>query len=256
MPIPDPGRPAYEFGRNKPQAKQRIQASGLDSADFLVIAQGQEFTDQDISLNYPLFIKPTNRGGGLGIDSQSVVHNFEQLKAKVITITGQFKGDALIEQYLAGREFSVAILKDYETHEYHVLPLELIAPEDECGNRILSGKVKRLNVESANTIKDAKLKDLISNFALSCFHSLSARDFGRIDIRLSRSGNPSFLEANLIPSLISGYGSFPKACVLNIGLEHDDMIMNIVKLGLSRSEEKSEIPLTAWNSSAIHFSLN
>jgi len=69
---------------------------------------------------------------------------------------------------------------------------------------------------------------------------LGARDYGRIDIRLDATGTPHFLEANLIPSLISGYGSFPKACVMNIGLEYEPMIMRIANLGLSRNIDDFE----------------
>jgi hypothetical protein len=51
---------------------------------------------------------------------------------------------------------------------------------------------------------------------------------------LDKTGTPQFLEANLIPSLISGYGSFPKACVLNIDLDYEPMILSIVRLALMR----------------------
>lgn len=75
----------------------------------------------------------------------------------------------------------------------------------------------------------------MSTLALASFHALGARDYGRIDIRLDSDGVANFLEANLIPSLISGYGSFPKACELNIGLEYEPMIISITELGLIRN---------------------
>jgi hypothetical protein len=52
------------------------------------------------------------------------------------------------------------------------------------------------------------------------------------DIRQDSKGNAQFLEANLIPSLITNYGSFPKACVINLDLNYEDMIVRIVELGL------------------------
>jgi len=42
------------------------------------------------------------------------------------------------------------------------------------------------------------------------------------------------LEANLIPSLIENYGSFPKACMLNDNLDYEPMILRIVHLAAAR----------------------
>ena len=146
----------------------------------------------------------------------------------------QFQADALVEEYLPGREFSVAILKDEDTTAFQVMPIELIAPADSYGARLLSGQVKMSNSEQVLQVIDEAIKSKVTKLALDAFYTLGARDYGRIDIRLDAEGVPHFLEANLIPSLISGYGSFPKACKLNIGLEYGPMILRIAQLGLSR----------------------
>ena len=120
------------------------------------------------------------------------------------------------------------------------MPIELIAPLNDKDTRILSGKVKSSNTEQAIAVTDAAVKSVVSELALDVFTALGARDFGRIDIRMDDQGVPHFLEANLIPSLISGYGSFPKACLLNLGLDYEPMIMNIAQLGLARSSDGVE----------------
>jgi D-alanine-D-alanine ligase len=98
----------------------------------------------------------------------------------------------------------------------------------------LSGQVKSENVEQVLEVTDLKVRSKVITLALAVFEALDARDYGRIDIRLDATGTPHFLEANLIPSLISGYGSFPKACLLNVGLDYEPMIMTIVNLALAR----------------------
>ena len=226
---------AHDLERHKPLAKQRMQDLGLNTASFFVVKQGQQLVSSDVTLPYPLFIKPTNRGGGLGINSKSVVHNFEQLCSQVESITAQHSSDSLVEEYLPGREFSVAILKDDYSEGYTVMPIELVAPADTNGTRILSDQVKSSNTEQALAVTDKVIRNEICTLALASFQALGARDYGRIDIRLDINGAPHFLEANLIPSLISGYGSFPKACVLNVGLEYEPMITRIADLGLSRN---------------------
>jgi D-alanine-D-alanine ligase len=144
---------------------------------------------------------------------------------------------------LPGREFSVAILKDEQSQNYVTMPIELVAPLDKNGVRLLSNKIKSSNAEQALEVTDEITKDKVTTLALAAFHTLEGRDYGRIDIRLDATGRPQFLEANLMPSLISDYGSFPKACVMNICLEYEAMIMMIVKLGLRRNANNTETAL-------------
>ncbi len=226
-------RLAHELDVNKDLAKQRVTEADVRTAPHVVIAQGQTIEPKDVSLQFPVFIKPTNRGGGLGINSDSVAHTWAQVQTKVASIASEYGSDALLEEYLPGREFSVAILRDADT--YSVMPLELIAPSDDQGARILSDQVKSANGEEVVAVTDPFLKDRVSSLALKAFHALGARDYGRIDIRLDVAGNPHFLEANLIPSLIAGYGSFPKACMLNLELAYEPMILHIVELASART---------------------
>lgn len=226
---------ALEFELNKPMAKQRVLNAGLPTSPFYVARQSHLPTREDMSLTFPVFIKPTNRGGGQGIGSDSVARNFTELQAKVQSITSRLQADSLIEEYLPGREFSVAILKHEHSAEFSVMPIELVAEPDKSGARLLGGDVKSSNTERVLEVTDKVIRSKVCALAMEVFYALGARDYGRIDIRLDEDGTPQFLEANLLPSLISGYGSFPKACVLNLGIDYESMILMIVKLGLTRS---------------------
>ena len=206
------GKITHELDFNKHLAKQCVLDADLSTSAFHVIDKNQkQIRENNISLRFPLFIKPTNRGGGIGINSKSVVYNIDELRLKVRSISNIFHSDSLIEEYLPGREFSVAILRNEGSKRFSVMPIELIAPLNESGTRLLSKKIKSSNTESAIKITDYSIKRKVESIAIDVFYALSARDYGRIDIRLDRLGNPQFLEANLIPSLIEDYGSFPKA---------------------------------------------
>ena len=231
---------AHELEHDKPLAKQRALDAGLNTSPFHVIKQGQMQTINTLPLSFPLFVKPASQGGGSGIDSASLVWNSEELKSKIQSINTEFNSDCLVEEYLPGREFSVAILKNEQSPDYSIMPLELIAPLIK-GARLLSGDVKSADTEQATKITNEIIKLKVEALAIDAFHALGARDYGRIDIRLDKFGAPNFLEANLIPSLISGYGSFPKACVMNLGLDYESMLLCIVRLGLKRSLSLEEI---------------
>lgn len=236
--IPHTGSSQIAISRElqKPSAKLIMQAEFIPTAQFIVLKSSQSFEAKQLGqLQYPLFVKPSNLGGGDGVDENSIVKNIDELNTKIATMTKRYpNADVLIEEYLPGREFSVAILKNPHTGEFMTMPIELIAPLSDKGEPILSNQVKLSNEEAVLPITDLKLYTSVVTTALDAFHAIEATDYGRIDIKLDENGIPNFLEANLIPSLISGYGSFPKACVLNIGMEYEEMIVTITNLAISR----------------------
>ena len=231
---------AHELELNKQYAKRRLLDLGLNTSSYFVTGYNDLISDDKMLIDYPLFVKPANRGGGLGIDSDSLVHDFSSLKSKVRAITKNLQSDSLVEEYLPGREFSVAILKDKDTSDLLAMPIELVADLNAQGESILSSEIKQSNTEKVIKVTDEIIKSEVIALAINAFQALGARDYGRIDIRLDKHGVPHFLEANLIPSIISGYGSFPKACVLNSGIQFTEMILSIVELGLTRNIEIDE----------------
>jgi len=234
---------AHQLEINKPLAKRCLLAAGLKTSPFYVAPKTSTLVKPSVDLKFPLFVKPTSSGGGQGIDSDSVVRNIKQLNAKVKSIAESLGSDSLVEEYLPGREFSVAILKHGCLQTYMTMAIEIIAPADEHGSRVLSSQIKKADTERSLKVIDQTIEAKINNLALSAFHALGARDYGRIDIRLDSAGVPHFLEANLAPSLKRSVGNyFPKACLLNLGLDYEAMILAIAELGLSRS---AAMPLDA-----------
>ena len=242
---------SHQLELNKPFAKQRVIDAGLATSPYHVATEVMKLKRSEVLFNFPMFVKPTNLGGGQGVDANSVVHTFTQLSNKVESITDEIQSDALIEQYLSGREFSVAILKDDLNSNFYIMPIELVAPQDIHGSRLLSNVIKSADAEKASAITDLELKKAICDLAIKVFHALGARDYGRIDIRLDDDGKPHFLEANLIPSLMDNYGSFPKACKINADLEYEDMLIKIVRLAFNRSftEDNGTSLLSSKNNS-------
>jgi D-alanine-D-alanine ligase len=233
---------AHELEVDKALAKRRALAAGLKTSPFYVVDKNECDKLVGAPFAYPVFIKPTNRGGGQGIDSQSIARNFAELSSKVQSLATDLHADSLVEQYLPGREFSVAILKDEASADMSVMPIELIAPLDSHGVRLLGAEVKKADTERSVEITDEALKFKVCQLAIDVFHALGARDYGRIDIRLDKSGTPHFLEANLMPSLKRSEGNyFPKACALNLNLDYEQMILSIARLGLARNRTNDEV---------------
>ncbi len=225
------GTDSLRLQLDKPVAKQCILDAGLRSAAYFISSIGEPTLGH--SLSFPLFVKPTNRGHSKGIDEQSVVHTHEELHAKILSIHGSCKSDALVEEYLPGREFSVAVIED-SAHGHMAMPIEILSPTDENGYTFLSAAVKNADVEQVVSVAEGTLKVAINDLAIDVFKSLGASDYGRIDIRLDSQGAPCFIEANLTPGL-SNHGYLARCFSINQHIDYDDMIFAIVGMGVKRS---------------------
>jgi D-alanine-D-alanine ligase len=224
----------------KPMANQVVKAAGLDTPEYFSTYTGEYASAQELPLAFPLFIKPPNGGGSTGIGADSVVRDFAGFEQKVASIAELYKADALVEAYLTGREFSVAILQTLGGDEPLAMPIELMTERNSNGDRILGKDVKSADTERVVAVTDVKIKQAVADLALNVFRALGARDYGRIDIRMDQHGVPYFLEANLLPGL-SGHdsigGYFTRACRMNQDMNYESMILHIVELALERSQQ-------------------
>jgi D-alanine-D-alanine ligase len=227
---------AMELDHNKDAAKEVIALDGLLTAPYFTAEVGEYLEDKDLPLSFPLFVKPPQEGGGTGIDEDSIVTDFSGFKRKVQSIRDVFDTPALVETYLAGREFSVALLET-EDGQLLSMPIELTTKQDSRGNRILSRKVKSDDTEDVFPVPAGKLRDRLIALAEDSFRALGARDYGRVDIRMDDKNNMYFLEANLIPGVakhdFTSY--FTSACWINLKMSYESMLLSIVELGLSRN---------------------
>jgi len=230
---------------DKPAAKQVVKAAGLTTAGYFVANQGQYSDALALPLQFPLFVKPPNAGGGKGIGADSVIRDFAAFEQKVAFVTRDFHSPALVEEYLPGREFSVAILETPNSEELMVMPIELITEQNGQGDRILGQKIKAADIEHVVAVPIGAIRSSVVELATKAFRALGARDYGRIDIRLDQHGTACFMEANLIPGLAfhDFVSYFTSACWVNQTMDYETMILHIVALGLTRSVSEAAVIL-------------
>lgn len=217
---------------NKHDAKQKVTDTGLQTSAYFIAEINQPIPSHDFA--FPLFVKPTNRGNGKGVDERSLVRSQLELETKILSIHNDCSSDALIEEYLPGREFSVAVIQQLDSDDLLVMPIEITAPADKEGNRFLSEAVKKADSERVLAVDNPELKNTIKALAIGVFKALGSRDYGRIDMRLDALGKPSFIEANLMPGL-SDHGYMSKCFYINDRIQYEDMILSVVDLCLQRA---------------------
>ena len=77
---------------------------------FQVMESARERLSPD--MKFPLIVKPNAEGSSKGIGSTSVVDTEDELRAAVKSIIERYRQPALVEEYIAGREFTVGLLGD------------------------------------------------------------------------------------------------------------------------------------------------
>lgn len=229
-----------DFDSNKSRAKTLLRNKGLRTADYFLAHPGAFRTEASLPLPFPLFVKPLNAANGNGIDADSMVHDFAAFEAKVAAIVLEFGKAAMVEQVLTGPEFTVAVFDDRPGRTRLIMPVEIVVPPNENGDRILGHQAKTENHEELRPLEGA-LHTRIADYAGQAFSALGAREFGRIDIMLDAAGAPHFLEANLVPGMTPDSSYFPRACSINVGMPYDNVILKIAELALSRAKKTAAI---------------
>jgi D-alanine-D-alanine ligase len=110
-----------KFDSNKVLAKALLKRKGIRTADYFV-AIPKEYTKNTLPLNFPLFLKPIDAANGNGIDDFSFVNNFKEYEAKLLCLFNLYQQPILVEQFLDGKEFTVAVLQKkrrYIKHKCH-----------------------------------------------------------------------------------------------------------------------------------------
>ena len=120
--IPYTGANAYTHSLclNKALTKIVLQYYKIPTPPFLLIPPDEKIPE-NIPLSFPLFVKPNREGSGKGIRKESLVRNKEELRYMVDYIHKEFQEEALIEEFIEGKEISVGILGNKEDLE--ILPL-------------------------------------------------------------------------------------------------------------------------------------
>ncbi|MBL4616427.1 MAG: hypothetical protein JKY46_01925 [Robiginitomaculum sp.] len=213
------------YDSSKVAAKKQVASRGIDTADFFITSPDWHKSEQDIPLPFPLFIKPTSAANGNGIDTDSLVYDFSHFQKKVASLYNEYAQSVLVEEYLDGKEFTVAVIED--NGSLIVAPVEIIPPE-EGGVRILGAKVKNDNTEVLKKINEPSILPKVIDIAERSFRALGVKDFGRIDIKMDHYGQCHFLEANLVPGMKKDSSYFPRSCEMHAGLDYDEVVRLII----------------------------
>lgn len=218
---------------DKALTKRVIRDCGIPTADFAVIEKIEDA--KKIDLPFPLFLKPVAEGSGKGVNAKSKVDDRKSLEEVAADLLARFKQPVLVEAYLPGREFTVAITGTGEAAEILGVS-EIKQGENYVGHGY--GIENKEDWEDKVVIEladEASAKEA-GMVALAAWQALRCRDGGRIDIRNDALGYPHFIEVNPLAGLRPEYSDMCFIARFK-GLSYNALIGKIMAAFLARHPE-------------------
>jgi D-alanine-D-alanine ligase len=223
------------LSHDKYLAKKIMTYHRISTPRFTVIPRGKRVRYRG-KLDYPLLVKSVIEDASLGISESSLVHDEEALNRQVAYLHETLRSDALVEEYIAGREFYVGVLGN---QRLKVLPIwEMKFTKAPKKPTIATAKVKwdaatqeKLGVETNAAELPDELRERIIALCKRVYKALDLSGYARIDLRCNAEGKVYVLEANPNPNLSFGE-DFAESAETD-GIEYEELLGRILNLGLS-----------------------
>lgn len=187
---------------------------------------------------FPAIVKPAAEHCSFGITAGAVVSDIHQLRERVAYVIQTFGGQALVEDFIEGREFNVSIWGNGQPVPLPLYEIEFLGipdPHDRLVN--FEAKWDRGSFLYEHTPSrcpapvDDELAGRIRRIAMAAYHALHLRDYGRIDMRV-RDRQPYVVDVNSNPD-ITIEGGFAKTAAV-AGYDYGAMVSRIVNLAAHR----------------------
>ena len=242
--IPYTGSDSLTLGicLDKSRAKEILSYYKILTPPFTVIESLHQLSGLNISL--PCIVKPLYEGSSKGIYNASVVRKEEELHRQVKRVIGEYDEPALVEKFLTGREFTVAVLGNGS--DIQVLPIIEIRFDSlpDGVNPIYSYEAKwiwdtienPIDVHECPAKVSLRLQKEIEAICLNAYRILRCRDWCRIDIRLDEHERPNVLELNPLPGILPNpdeHSCFPQAARA-AGMDYNMLINAVLNAGIKR----------------------
>ena len=225
IPYTGSGVEASALAMDKHLTKKLLAAEGLPTAAWDIFdLSGGTLPLLPGSLDLPLVIKPRFEGSSHGV---AIVKTHEQWTSSMLAAAKTYS-EIMAEEYLDGREFTVAILGE------EALPVVEILPN---ADEFYTFDAKYSAGGSTHIVPaqiDEDLAARLQMIALSVHRLLGLRDYSRTDFIVTKEGRPQILEINTLPGL-TPTSLVPDACAA-VGISFEALVDRLVGYALARRD--------------------
>jgi D-alanine-D-alanine ligase len=227
----------FYLQEDKALAKKLLAFEGILYPDFAVFSQDSDF-ETGGNLRLPLFVKPLRMDASIGIDAKSLVRGPKELMQRVLAIHEKVHDAALAEEYIEGREFYVGILGNQDPVAFPPIEMDF-SDLPEGAPRVLDAKAKWAENSAQYKGTKAVVADLpdelrarLQKVSLDAYRALRVRDYGRVDLRLTETGDIYVIEVNA-SCYLEQSSEFATAAAA-AGIDYPALIGKIVQLAMER----------------------
>ncbi len=257
--------------QDKPMTKRVLAYHGLPTPEFQELSRADEPLDP--KLKFPLFVKPSHEGTGMGISGKSIVANEKELRERVQWVIETYDESALVECFVDGREITMGIIGNPGPEHawarqakngkvlsgsfeeavnggpFHFLPpLEVDFAKyrpDERGvytNYIKVELAEDFHIIVPAPLEPKQLKEL-QRLTAAAFQVTGSVDVARVDFRLDKHDHdkPYILEINPLPGLCPGISDLCIASECE-GIDHAQLVNGILQLAMQRQGVRMPTP--------------
>jgi len=229
------------LSRDKSLCKKLLAFHRIPTPQFIVFRRGARF-HVPRRLRFPLFVKSTVEDASLGIAQASVVEDAAKLKERIEFVHQQVGSDALVEEFIEGRELYVGVLGNERLRRLPVWEMVFGSMPDSLA-AIATRKVKwdkryqsryGITTRAAEDLPPAVLTSL-DKLSRRIYRSLGLSGYARMDFRVRPDGQVYVLEANANPNLEAAEDFAESARAA--GVSYDELLEKIMALGASYRAE-------------------
>ena len=221
---------ASALAMDKAMSKRVFEREALPTPHWMLLEAGVPGSALDVSLlgGYPLVVKPNAEGSTLGLSI--VRHPSEQPPA--IGKAAEHDPQVLVEQYVEGRELTVAVIGEVA---YPVVEIE-----PRSGFYDYTAKyTKGMTTYTCPAKLDKELSRHVRELAVEAAQVLGCRGVARVDFRLSEDDEPTILEVNTLPGM-TPTSLVPMAAAAK-GMSYEQLVARILDLAVAESKVRHDL---------------
>ena len=196
--------PVLELTLDKARTKEVLKQHGVGTPDYQVLSPQ---TLDSFCLPFPCIVKPRDEDASHGLLPENVVHDREQLSRQVQRISGEYRGYALVEEFIDGREFNASVIGGRELELIEMSEITYTLPPELPRILTFESKwfegtpyYKGTGVQCPAEVSPA-LRQTIKDTVLASCRAVGIRGYARVDMRQDEKGNIRVLEVNANPDL-------------------------------------------------------
>ncbi|MDD5190998.1 MAG: ATP-grasp domain-containing protein, partial [Dehalococcoidales bacterium] len=231
---------------DKARAKALLKSAGVRTPDFQVLDPN---TMGEFRLIYPCIVKPRAEDASHGLSAESVVNDFAALKRQVEKISAAYGGDALVEEFVDGREFNASGFGNRRPVVLPISEMEFHLPDNLP--KVLTYDAK-WNEDSpyfhaTKAVCPANItptqRRTIATVVLKVFRLFGCRAYARVDMRMDFDGKIHVIEVNPNPDISPGTGAARQSAAA--GMSYTEFIGKIVQFAMEQNDESNSHPSPA-----------